>query len=159
MRDVSCLESKDCLRGLSPRALCRNGMFFGISTWRTIRHYLNEFVFSFALTQSNCVVSGTVNHWFFPPTTLIRLYEFLMNSRLIVLSRSTPKQPAVQAALVLMGLSWAFWWRMTGSNRRPPACKAGALPAELIPHVALQKGDGGSGWSRTNDPRLIKTVL
>ena len=26
------------------------------------------------------------------------------------------------------------WWRMTGSNRRPPACKAGALPAELIPH-------------------------
>ena len=22
---------------------------------------------------------------------------------------------------------------MTGSNRRPPACKAGALPAELIP--------------------------
>ena len=25
-----------------------------------------------------------------------------------------------------------IWWRMTGSNRRPPACKAGALPAELI---------------------------
>src|SRR5438552_17470944 len=24
---------------------------------------------------------------------------------------------------------------MTGSNRRPPACKAGALPAELIPHL------------------------
>ena len=27
------------------------------------------------------------------------------------------------------------WWRMTGSNRRPPACKAGALPAELILHI------------------------
>ncbi len=25
-----------------------------------------------------------------------------------------------------------IWWRMTGSNRRPPACRAGALPAELI---------------------------
>ena len=24
------------------------------------------------------------------------------------------------------------WWAMTGSNRRHPACKAGALPAELI---------------------------
>jgi hypothetical protein len=24
---------------------------------------------------------------------------------------------------------------MTGSNRRPPACKAGALPAELILHI------------------------
>src|SRR6185369_10966250 len=29
------------------------------------------------------------------------------------------------------------WWRMTGSNRRPPACKAGALPAELIPHLRM----------------------
>ena len=27
---------------------------------------------------------------------------------------------------------------MTGSNRRPPACKAGALPAELIPLVSLE---------------------
>ena len=26
------------------------------------------------------------------------------------------------------------WWRMTGSNRRPSACKADALPAELILH-------------------------
>lgn len=60
------------------------------------------------------------------------------------------------------------WWRMTGSNRRPPACKAGALPAELIPRrqplqpTAPLPGPqalGGSGWSRTNDPRLIKTVL
>ena len=26
------------------------------------------------------------------------------------------------------------WWRIRGSNPWPPACKAGALPAELIPH-------------------------
>jgi hypothetical protein len=26
-----------------------------------------------------------------------------------------------------------FWWRQTGSNRRPHACKARALPAELCP--------------------------
>src|ERR1700719_551338 len=26
-------------------------------------------------------------------------------------------------------------WRWPGSNRRPPACKAGALPAELHPHA------------------------
>lgn len=31
------------------------------------------------------------------------------------------------------------WWRMTGSNRRPPACKAGALPAELIPLLGPQQ--------------------
>ena len=28
-----------------------------------------------------------------------------------------------------------FWWRLAGSNRWPPACKAGALPAELNPHM------------------------
>ncbi len=27
----------------------------------------------------------------------------------------------------------ARWWSQAGSNRRPPACKAGALPAELWP--------------------------
>jgi hypothetical protein len=28
------------------------------------------------------------------------------------------------------------WWSLTGSNRRHPACKAGALPAELRPRSA-----------------------
>src|SRR5690242_13987990 len=28
------------------------------------------------------------------------------------------------------------WWSQTGSNRRPPACKAGALPTELWPRSA-----------------------
>ena len=28
------------------------------------------------------------------------------------------------------------WWSQPGSNRRPPACKAGALPAELWPLIA-----------------------
>ena len=32
------------------------------------------------------------------------------------------------------------WWRWTGSNRWPPACKAGALPAELHPHIQLNIG-------------------
>ena len=31
------------------------------------------------------------------------------------------------------------WWSQTGSNRRPPACKAGALPAELWPLPASEK--------------------
>jgi hypothetical protein len=30
------------------------------------------------------------------------------------------------------------WWSQTGSNRRPPACHAGALPAELWPHERAQ---------------------
>ena len=31
-------------------------------------------------------------------------------------------------------VSFERWWRWGGSNSWPPACKAGALPAELHPH-------------------------
>ena len=31
------------------------------------------------------------------------------------------------------------WWRLTGSNRRPSACKADALPAELSLHTGILK--------------------
>ena len=33
-----------------------------------------------------------------------------------------------------------FWWSQPGSNRRPPACKAGALPAELWPRQLVGLG-------------------
>jgi hypothetical protein len=31
------------------------------------------------------------------------------------------------------------WWSQSGSNRRPPACKAGALPTELWPRPGRKK--------------------
>jgi hypothetical protein len=34
------------------------------------------------------------------------------------------------------GLRDRRWWSQTGSNRRPPACKAGALPTELWPRAS-----------------------
>jgi hypothetical protein len=36
---------------------------------------------------------------------------------------------------VLWRPSSVLWWSQTGSNRRPPACKAGALPTELWPRA------------------------
>ena len=48
-----------------------------------------------------------------------------------------------------------IWWSLTESNRRHPACKAGALPTELRP----LKPDGGSRWTRTIDLTLIRRVL
>src|SRR2546421_11890367 len=32
----------------------------------------------------------------------------------------------------------ASWWSWSGSNRRPPECKSGALPTELQPLVSLE---------------------
>ena len=37
------------------------------------------------------------------------------------------------------------WWRRTGSNRRPHACKARALPTELRPHG---EGSEEQWWAR-----------
>ena len=66
------------------------------------------------------------------------LYFFQIFKELLFLS--------AKADIKTSGLSYRFsllrfktltakaWWRLTGSNRRPPACKAGALPAELNPH-------------------------
>ena len=45
------------------------------------------------------------------------------------------------------------WWSQTGSNRRPHACKARALPTELWPR------SGGPGKTRTSDLTLIKRAL
>ena len=33
-----------------------------------------------------------------------------------------------------------MWWRIAGSNRWPPECKSGALPAELIPREMVGRG-------------------
>ena len=49
----------------------------------------------------------------------------------------------------------ARWWSQGGSNSRPPACKAGALPAELWPRGL----GGGSGRNRTSDLTLIRGAL
>ena len=66
-----------------------------------------------------------------------------------------------------------FWWSQTGSNRRPHACKARALPTELWPRRettrralsfdlsaqgSTEEG-GGPRQTRTADLTLIRRVL
>ena len=47
-----------------------------------------------------------------------------------------------QHPLRAIKLRLPVWWSQGGSNSRPPACKAGALPAELWPH-RMMVGLGG----------------
>ena len=54
-------------------------------------------------------------------------------------------------------LWWSFekvWWSQTGSNRRPPACKAGALPAELWP-LNLHRICARAIWRSARQGRFI----
>ena len=44
------------------------------------------------------------------------------------------------------------WWSQTGSNRRPPACKAGALPAELWPRRGTREMVGLGRLERPTSP-------
>ena len=49
----------------------------------------------------------------------------------------------------------AVWWSQTGSNRRPPACKAGALPTELWPRRDQASVIGNQTSEAAHAPRLI----
>ena len=63
----------------------------------------------------------------------------------------------VWPAIDRRSLGWArssCWWSQTGSNRRPHACKARALPTELWP-----RSDGRPGQTRTADLTLIRRAL
>ena len=39
------------------------------------------------------------------------------------------------SSIILAPHTFKGWWSQTGSNRRPPECKSGALPTELWPHL------------------------
>ena len=67
-------------------------------------------------------------------------------------------EPTTYWLQVSCSTNWAIsafqWWRMTGSNRRPSACKADALPTELILHISP-----ATSYSRTNVlPSAIKCL-
>ena len=69
------------------------------------------------------------------------LYFFRIFKELLTINGESCTVNSFQSTMQVSQLTRCFlatsptgcWWRMTGSNRRPPACKAGALPAELIP--------------------------
>src|SRR3989344_7567943 len=96
--------------------------------------------------ESTCFASrGSSVRSRHPPPTTIRKFN--------------TKAALQEAALLLINIDWSIdidqqqssllqssfgvefpnccWWRMTGPTRRPPACKAGALPAELLPQCPL----------------------
>ena len=54
--------------------------------------------------------------------------------------------------LISKPIVYLFWWSQAGSNRRPPACKAGALPAELWPQVRYLCLVGLGGFEPPTSP-------
>ena len=50
---------------------------------------------------------------------------------------------------------WPMWWRLRESNPWPPACKAGALPAELNPHIRFWVTPFQGPQNRTISTQLV----
>ena len=54
-----------------------------------------------------------------------------------LLKSNDAKTPVFASKASISNCASGIWWSQTGSNRRPPACKAGALPAELWPQCLI----------------------
>ena len=67
----------------------------------------------------------------------IKNYKLFLSAFQIVKERDFEKVKVIDCDAMYdfeffdSGRYGAKWWSYAGSNRRPPACKAGALPAEL----------------------------
>ena len=61
--------------------------------------------------------------------------EVLSCSISVQTSPSGFEVPVLRCTSPILGVGTADWWRWWGSNPWPPACRAGALPAELHPHI------------------------
>ena len=59
----------------------------------------------------------------------------------------------------LLGVGTTDWWRWWGSNPWPPACRAGALPAELHPHVPRVAFSKIISWSPKIEQQKFHTQL
>jgi hypothetical protein len=113
---------------------------------RSIRRQCGQASPTFQVSVSRCRQSGfrlTPNACFpIPDGDSARPVTFVTRSAridLLFTMSDITRAPAKRTTRGLIfsrtnfGACGAVWWSQTGSNRRPPACKAGALPTELWP--------------------------
>ena len=97
---------------------------------------LSQLITSFIASESQGI----------PRTLLSNFLEFLVfslsffrrdRSRRIIFSIIVKLDSFHPVKELFYPMFWVRGWRITDSNRGPPACKAGALPAELNPHFVV----------------------
>jgi hypothetical protein len=85
--------------------------------------------------------------------------QFIAASRLARRAVARGNQPvlALRAPTRQPSLRFASegWWSQTESNRRPPACKAGALPTELWPLFGNHPPSAGLPTEAAEQRRLV----
>ncbi len=87
---------------------------------------------------------------------ILPLHDVRYHARAVSLPASLPESATDGREFVFSANEQTpAWWSQTGSNRRPPACKAGALPTELWPRTS-QGID--AQLARSDTPDAIKMV-
>lgn len=111
-----------------------------VKTNARIQMHQNLFTLTKNKIRSSTIKLGA-NIQIFPPQTFSGIVTWKSETRF-----SLQQHPSADLTpLHPENLHTKTWWRWTESNRRPPACKAGALPIELHPQIntKLVVGQGG----------------
>src|SRR5690554_1998527 len=82
-----------------------------------------------AMRDQTADLFATQNVSYAPPAFTLRFKAFTLRETCFASLRDQCS-PQLSCALHKLRKT-RYWWSYAGSNRRPPACKAGALPAEL----------------------------
>ena len=72
--------------------------------------------------------------FFLTENLLVTLRSSAALAALPLARQSIPSTADNVACVIFLAMPKNQWWSRTGSNRRPEACKATALPTELRPH-------------------------
>ena len=85
----------------------------------------------FSVNQWNCILRSLSEPTKFWKNTLVIYLDFVFVVNLLI------HNLILYSVFKVHFKPFGLWWRIRGSNPWPPACKAGALPAELIPHMLV----------------------
>ena len=92
---------------------------------------------------TSCLSGTRSNHLSYEPVSWMQNAECRMQS-------AECRVQNAECRIYSVHLSWlrtlVRWWRWWDSNPWPPACRAGALPAELHPHIVAFGSDIASQW-------------
>ena len=106
---------------------------FSDQNLHTAPRNLSQYITSFIGFQCQGIHQTPLNAWFMHRKNFSVLIEFL-NLWKINFSQGYKKY---WYKLTMWKNFSKIWWRIAGSNRWPPECKSGALPAELIPLIKM----------------------
>ena len=130
----------------------------------TVCAYSLDHITPSCLRMTRIPANGTTYHYFNKAARAARLSLFrhvgdsrLKRSLLPLLSKNMPRPQCQVISKCVCADHDSRWWSLTGSNRRPPACKAGALPAELRPHGTFSVARRGAAGHLTvsSSPRTF----